>query len=138
MTKPLVATCRVTRKAGCAARRAGPRVVDPPGYHRGPQAGGAMRIQPKLAVIAGTLALGALSAVGLGATGVASGHPTQSTTDPTGSGHPTQAKAYGRFCQSESKQHVAGMPGTPFSKCVTDMAKLANGSSTNPAKACQN
>ena len=97
-----------------------------------------MRIQPKLAVIAGTLALGALSAVGLGATGVASGHPTQSTTDPTGSGHPTQAKASGRFCQSESKQHVAGMPGTPFSKCVTDMAKLANGSSTNPAKACQN
>jgi hypothetical protein len=97
-----------------------------------------MKLQSKLAVIAATVALGALSAVGLGATGVASGHPKQSTTHTTGSGQPTQAKAYGRFCQSESKQHVAGTPGTPFSKCVTDMAKLANGSSTNPAEACQN
>lgn len=47
-------------------------------------------------------------------------------------------EAYGKFCQGQSKQHVAGIPGTPFSKCVTDMAKLANGSATNPARACSN
>jgi hypothetical protein len=94
-----------------------------------------MRLQAKLAVIAGSLALGGLPAVALGATG---GHPGKSTTHTTGSGQPSKAKAYGRFCQGESKQHVAGTPGTPFSKCVTDMAKLANGSSTNPAKACSN
>jgi hypothetical protein len=49
---------------------------------------------------------------------------------------PTKAKAYGKYCQGESKQHVAGTPGTPFSKCVTDMAKAAHG--TNPTTACKN
>jgi hypothetical protein len=90
-----------------------------------------MRIRTKLAVIAGIMALGGLPPVALGAAG---GHPTKSATHTT----TTKAKAYGKFCQGESKQHVAGTPGTPFSKCVTDMAKLANGSTTNPAKACAN
>jgi hypothetical protein len=49
---------------------------------------------------------------------------------------PTKAKAYGKDCQGESKKHVAGTPGTPFSKCVTDMAKAAHG--TNPTTACKN
>ena len=51
---------------------------------------------------------------------------------------PAKAKAYGRLCQGQSKKHVAGTPGTPFSKCVTDMAKVANGSATNPRTACKN
>ncbi len=51
---------------------------------------------------------------------------------------PAKAKAYGKFCHGESKTHVAGTPGTPFSKCVTDMAKLANGSTNNPRTACKN
>jgi hypothetical protein len=51
---------------------------------------------------------------------------------------PAKAKAYGKLCQTESKTHVAGTPGTPFSKCVTDMAKVANGSSKNPRTACAN
>jgi hypothetical protein len=50
---------------------------------------------------------------------------------------PAKAKAYGKLCQTESKTHVAGTPGTPFSKCVTDMAKVANGSSKNPRTACK-
>lgn len=90
-----------------------------------------MSITSKLAVVAATLALGALPAVAVGATGA---HPNHSGTHTT----PSKAKAYGKFCQGESKQHVAGMPGTPFSDCVNDMAKLANGSVTNPAKACKN
>lgn len=48
----------------------------------------------------------------------------------------TKAKAYGRFCQGESKKHVAGQKGTPFSQCVTAMAKLATGQTSNPARAC--
>lgn len=91
-----------------------------------------MRLQTKLAVIAGTLALGLSPAAAL-ATGA--GHPNRPTTHTTG---PSKAKAYGKYCQGESKTHVAGTPGTPFSKCVTDMAKLAHGSKTNPAKACAN
>jgi hypothetical protein len=44
--------------------------------------------------------------------------------------------AYGFYCQSQSKTHVAGTPGTPFSACVTAMAKLANGSTSSPRAAC--
>jgi hypothetical protein len=47
-----------------------------------------------------------------------------------------KAKAYGRFCQGESKKHVAGQKGTPFRQCVTAMAKLATGKTSNPARAC--
>jgi hypothetical protein len=52
-------------------------------------------------------------------------------------GLPAKAKAYGKYCQAESKTHVAGTPGTPFSKCVTDMAKLAHGTADNPRIACK-
>ncbi len=89
-----------------------------------------MRSSAKLAVIAGIVALGALPAVAVAAAGP---HPSRSTQHTI----PSQAKAYGKLCQSESKQHVAGTPGTPFSKCVADLAKLANGSATNLAKACK-
>ena len=91
-----------------------------------------MRLQAKLAVIAGITVLSAFPAVALATAG---GHPNSPTTHKTGT---NRAKAYGKFCQGESKKHVAGTPGTPFSKCVTDMAKLANGSSTKPTKACEN
>jgi hypothetical protein len=50
--------------------------------------------------------------------------------------HPS-GHAFGFFCQGESKKHVAGTPGTPFSKCVTAMAKLASGSITSPKVACK-
>ncbi len=50
---------------------------------------------------------------------------------------PAKAKAYGKNCQNESKKHVAGQKGTPFSKCVTAMAKLASGQTNNPRTACQ-
>jgi hypothetical protein len=47
------------------------------------------------------------------------------------------AKAYGKHCQGESKKHIAGQKGTPFSQCVTAMAKLANGQATGPKAACK-
>ena len=50
--------------------------------------------------------------------------------------HKPAGHAYGFYCQSESKTHVAGTPGTPFSKCVTAMARLASGSSSSPKAAC--
>jgi hypothetical protein len=49
---------------------------------------------------------------------------------------PAKAKAYGRYCQNQSKTHVAGQKGTPFSQCVTAMAKAATGAATSPATAC--
>lgn len=53
-----------------------------------------------------------------------------------GASLPAKAKAYGKVCDKESKKHVAGQKGTPFSQCVTAMAKLATGTTTSPAKAC--
>jgi hypothetical protein len=99
-----------------------------------------MKIHSKFAAIAATLVLSATPAVAFAAPGGQHGKPTGKTHTSKGNGktHTSKAKAYGKFCQGESKTHVAGTPGTPFSKCVTDMAKAANGSHTNPAKACAN
>jgi hypothetical protein len=52
-------------------------------------------------------------------------------------GLPAKAKAYGRYCQDQSKRHEEGEKGTPFSQCVTAMAKLASGKSTSPRTACK-
>jgi len=48
-----------------------------------------------------------------------------------------KARAYGKYCQTQSKKHVAGQKGTPFSQCVTAMAKLATGKVKNPTTACK-
>jgi hypothetical protein len=48
----------------------------------------------------------------------------------------TKAKAYGKKCQGQSKKHVAGQKGTPFSRCVTALAKVATGKA-NPTTACK-
>ena len=39
---------------------------------------------------------------------------------------PAKAKAYGKYCQGESKKRDGNGPGTPFSRCVTAMAKVAH------------
>ena len=50
---------------------------------------------------------------------------------------PAKAKAYGKYCQNQSKKRVAGQKGTPFSQCVTAMAKLGSGQTTSPRTACK-
>jgi hypothetical protein len=113
----------------------------------------------RIAMVTATVALGASPALALADHGNSANAPagvsTTVTAPPTttppvnhGTAHkqstpgpsaslPTRAHAYGRLCQGQSKTHVAGTPGTPFSKCVTDMAKLANGSTSNPRTACK-
>lgn len=78
----------------------------------------------KVAMLTATMALGVAPALAL------------ATPSPHAS-PPVKAKAYGKYCSGQSKTHAAGTPGTPFSKCVTDMAKLANGSTKNPRTACK-
>ena len=118
----------------------------------------------KLAVITGVLALSATPALAAGPpSGVTTGPPSGVTTGPpsgvpTGppsgvpenpgsaripstpgpnAGLPAKAKAYGMYCEDQSKKRVDGEKGTPFSKCVTAMAKLANGVTDNPRTACK-
>ena len=55
-------------------------------------------------------------------------------------GLPAKAKAYGRYCKAESKKRsdaAEGTNGTPFSQCVTAMAKLATGKTDSPRAACK-
>jgi hypothetical protein len=110
-------------------------------------------LKTKLATVVGILALSAAPALAAQATpgngNVPDNQGTAHMPDSTGNGTsnkpstpgpkaslPAKAKAYGKYCQGFSKKHVAGTPGTPFSKCVTDMAKAAHG--TNPTTACKN
>ena len=73
----------------------------------------------------------------------AGSHPAVTQTPPAAQTPPgpsasadTKAKAFGSHCQGQSKKHVAGQKGTPFSQCVTAMAKVAT-SKTNPTTACK-
>jgi len=98
----------------------------------------------RIAIGAAVLALGVAPGIALasqptdpGSNGRGHDHCGSNTNTPgPNASQPTKAKAYRKFCQDQSKKHVAGTPGTPFSKCVTDMAKAAQG--TNPTTACKN
>lgn len=63
-------------------------------------------------------------------------HPTHPTPGPKAS-LPEKAKAYGVYCRGFSKKHVSGQKGTPFSNCVTAMAKAATAPSTTAKAACK-
>lgn len=62
--------------------------------------------------------------------------PSEPTPGPKG-GLPEKAKAYGRYCKGESKDHVKGEKGTAFSRCVTNMAQAANHSAMAPGQVCK-
>lgn len=113
-----------------------------------------MRTHLKIALITGALALSAAPAIAVagqpsnqgtnhvhGPSSDSSGNgPNYSPTPPTPgpqAGLPAKAKAYGRYCQGESKQHVDGEKGTPFSQCVTAMAKAANNDNLSTSQACK-
>jgi hypothetical protein len=102
-----------------------------------------MNVKSKLAALLGASAL-LLTPTAALATGpeYAPEHPTH----PTHPAHPTpgpkaslpeKAKAYGVYCRSFPKKHVKGQKGTPFSECVTAMAKLANSQKTTAKAACK-
>jgi hypothetical protein len=102
-----------------------------------------MKFHGKLAIIPAVLAFGAAPALALADT---PSHPTGppasvTTGKPTTPGPkaslPAKAKAYGSYCKAESKKHVSGMKGTPFSQCVTAMAKLATGTTSSARTACK-
>ncbi len=100
------------------------------------------RILPLAAVLAALLSVPAAAAPG----GQSGAHAPSPPTNVPASSHasspgpkasmPAKAKAYGHYCQGESKTHVAGQQGTPFSQCVTALAKLATGVTKSPQAAC--
>jgi hypothetical protein len=118
-----------------------------------------MKPQLKIALVTGVLALSAAPALAhgkpenlpptghgeaanehtQGGNGQGNGpdyQPGEPTPGPK-AGLPEKAKAYGRYCKDESRQHVSGAKGTPFSECVTAMAKAANHQALAPGQACK-
>ncbi|HLM09126.1 MAG TPA: hypothetical protein VK307_05420 [Thermoleophilaceae bacterium] len=98
----------------------------------------------KLAAFVAMLALAATPALAAGPpSDVPAGNQgTANKPDTPGpkAGLPAKAKAYGRYCQNESKKRsdaAEGTKGTPFSQCVTAMAKLAKDKTDSPRKACK-
>jgi len=97
-----------------------------------------MHFSTKIVALTAALALSAVSAFALPAQ-VPSNQGTAhipNTPGPNASAN-SKAKAYGKYCSDQSKKHVAGQKGTPFSKCVTAMAKLAKEQTRSPSKACK-
>jgi hypothetical protein len=90
--------------------------------------GGHMKKRAIVALMVGAVAFG-------GAT--ASAAPDKDHSPGPKSGKAEKRKAYGKYCQGQSKKHVKGEKGTPFSQCVRAMAKLDKGKADNPAKACK-
>ena len=89
-----------------------------------------MKMRSKFAATLAALAIGAVPTAA-GATGVeyAPEHPT----------HQQQPKghAYGYYCKGESKKHVEGTPGTPFSACVKAAARADHNEKLTAREACK-
>src|ERR1044072_6815940 len=91
-----------------------------------------MKRYVKLATVVGAFALVAAPAMAIAShdNGQGKGHgphyaPAPPENPGPGAPPPEKAKAYGRYCQDQSKKRVEGddAKGTPFSQCVTAMAK---------------
>lgn len=98
-----------------------------------------MKLQVKIALVTGALAL-ALSPAALAAGRPESvphgNHSSHATPGPHAS-LPQKARAYGWACRTESRKHVKGERGTPFSRCVTQLAKAATHPNMGVAQVCK-
>ena len=93
-----------------------------------------MKAHLKIALVVGALALATAPAAALalqpadpGAQGQGKGPnyaPEKPQTPGPGASLPEKAKAFGVYCKSESRKHVKGEKGTPFSRCVKAAAQL--------------
>jgi hypothetical protein len=61
----------------------------------------------------------------------------QPENPPQGPKTAPQGKAYGYYCRGQSKKHVKGVKGTPFSNCVKAMAQADGNENLNAKKACK-
>jgi len=107
-----------------------------------------MKLQMKIAMVLGALALAVAPAMALASQPTNAGQgdglskgpkyePVKPETPGPGASLPEKAKAYGVQCKTESKKHVKGERGTPFSQCVTALAKAATNDDLTPRQACK-
>ena len=92
-----------------------------------------MKLHLKLAMGLAVLAMGLLPAMAGAVSYQPEYHPEHPTLPPTApKGH-----AYGYWCKGESKKHVKGQKGTPFSLCVQAHKRAANQDNLTPRQACK-
>ena len=91
-----------------------------------------MRTSSKLAA----LGISAALAIAPGASMAAGAGHGRSATSPGHTKAPTTQRAFGKYCQGESKT-VKAKKGTEFSDCVRDLAKLADHKTNDPHAACK-
>jgi hypothetical protein len=103
-----------------------------------------MKTHLKIALVVGALALAtapaafAVQPADPGSQGKGPHYaPEKPETPGPGASLPEKAKAYGVYCKEESRKHVEGEKGTPFSQCVTAMAKAAKNAKLSASKACK-
>ncbi|MGN6215562.1 MAG: hypothetical protein ACTHN7_01175 [Solirubrobacterales bacterium] len=89
-----------------------------------------MKLQMKAVLVAAALALFALPGIAA-ATG-----PNYETGGPTHE-HKPKGHAYGYYCKEESRKHVKGTPGTPFSQCVKAAARADHNEQLTAREACK-
>lgn len=82
----------------------------------------------------GALAMPVASASAVDQPDQAQGPKTEKTTGPKAG---SKAKAYGKYCQGQSKKHVKGQKGTDFSRCVTAMAKADREDTLTARQVCK-
>jgi hypothetical protein len=88
-----------------------------------------MKLQSKIAL--GLIAL----VVGLVPVAAAAGSgPDYAPEKPT---HPPKGHGYGYYCKGESKKHVKGAKGTPFSQCVTAASRADHNADLTAREACK-
>jgi hypothetical protein len=95
----------------------------------------------KIALLAGALVAFVVPAFALATPGNGKGKgpesaPGQEAPGP-GAPLPEKANAYGRYCKTESRKHVAGEKGTPFSQCVTAVAQAKHDETKTAREACK-
>jgi hypothetical protein len=87
-----------------------------------------MKLRSKLLAGLVALAVGAVPSVA-GAAG-----PEYAPEHPA---HQPKGHAYGYYCKGESKKHVKGEKGTPFSQCVSAAARANRNDDLTAREACK-
>ena len=100
-----------------------------------------MHLKTRIAVLLGalTLVLAPSAALAHEVEYEVEGPPKTKPLPGPGASAAKKSKAYGAYCSRAgfARKHVAGTPGTPFSQCVTAMARAATVRDITPGRACQ-
>ncbi len=96
-----------------------------------------MKLHPKLVLGLAVLVMGLVPAMAGAVSYQPEYKPETKPETPKGPKHPPKGHAYGYWCRGESKKHVKGQKGTPFSLCVRAHKRAANQPNLTAKQACK-